>query len=95
MGENDPLEFGFVHTAIRPGDDLFVEDGVGTWRCEGCRRSVAEVDEQGHASGCPHLKRLEEGDPKGLLRRRVVGEWPGLRMAIIQAPSKPKGGSIR
>lgn len=83
MGDNDPLELGFIVPAFRQGDDLFVEDDVGTWRCIGCRRDVAQVDEQGHASKCEPGERLKASGPKGDFRRRVVGEWPGLRAAIL------------
>lgn len=86
MSGNGPLELGFAVPAIRQGDDLFVEDDVGVWRCIGanCRRSVAEVDEQGHASECEPGKKLKASEPKGDFRRRVVGEWPGLRAAILR-----------
>ena len=64
--------------------DLFQEDDVGVWRCSGCHRSTAEVDDNGHAGTCAHLPRLEGLEPKTELRRRAVGEWTGLREAILR-----------
>ncbi len=84
MIEN-PAELGFRKASwALLGDasrDVFAEDDVGTHRCRDCERSVAEVDELGHATDCATRKRLERREPYGK-RRRAVGEWPGLRGAL-------------
>ncbi len=79
---SSPEELGFVKPAAWPGD-LFVEV-EGVWRCSDCRRTVPEVDESGHAPECELLANLERNTPKTELRRRAVGEWPGLRAAILR-----------
>ncbi len=82
--DNAPAQLGFLDTMDPSAgrDDVFDEDDVGVWRCVGCHRSTAEVDEQGHSSECPEGKRLQRSAPKGAKRIRVVGEWVGLRTAI-------------
>jgi len=64
--------------------DGFTEDDVGVWRCDGCHRTLAEVEERGHASegdGCRVADQLARRSPRGK-RRRVVAEWPGLLDAL-------------
>lgn len=79
---NAPEELGFLELVRIPGD-FMVEDDVGEWRCRACRRSLAELEEKGHAGGCEVRDRLVEAQPRGELRRRVVAEWPGLELAIL------------